>query len=306
MPTDTFEAALLAIVAPRLQPLGYEYEPALRVAAEMFGFRKVLDRTTQVILQFQRQAETAIDRFTVNVLRVPAAEVHPRVYGGAQARAARLGYVLWYVYDVRQAAVADCWWTAATAAERAAALHDAAEQLAQYGVPWAEAAEAVRPWEMPANRAVEFGAAVQAVLARALERRGYHARQQTLPGDLPYCYFSKALPDGTYALIELQTIYSLDPQEFNFDVRLQQRADDDPLAYEGNYGQWCSVSLAQLAWQARGGAPLDRLSVSDAKTLFWHYRDRAELDAQLREALAQIEQIGCAWVEQAAAADTIK
>jgi hypothetical protein len=32
--------------------------------------------------------------------------------------------------------------------------------------------------------------------------------------------------------------------------------------------------------------------------LFWRYHDRAELDAQLLDALAQIKHIGLAWVEQ--------
>jgi hypothetical protein len=53
-----------------------------------------------------------------------------------------------------------------------------------------------------------------------------------------------------------------------------------------------------LAWQAHGGQPLDRLSVSAVKSLFWHYRDRVELNAQLGAALEQIKRIGCAWVEQ--------
>jgi hypothetical protein len=121
-----------------------------------------------------------------------------------------------------------------------------------------------------------------------------------LAGDLPYYYFSKALPDGSYALIELQAIYSLDPSEFYFDVRLQRRADSDPLAFGGDYTDWRSVSLTQLVWQTQGGAPFDQLSVSEVKTLFWHYRDRAELDTQLLAALAQIKKIGQGWVEQAA------
>ena len=153
---------------------------------------------------------------------------------------------------------------------------------------------------MPTSRADEFGEAVQAVMAREMERLGYRLEFQSLPGDLPYYYFSKGLPDGTHALIELQAIYSLDPGEFNFDVRLQRRVDSDPLAFNGDYGHWRSISLAQLIWQVRDGAPLDRLSVSEVKTLFWHYRDRMELDAQLCDALEQIKQIGCAWVEQAA------
>jgi hypothetical protein len=152
---------------------------------------------------------------------------------------------------------------------------------------------------MPVQRTGEFGEAVRAVMGPAMERLGYRLEQQSLPSNVAYCYFSKVMPDGTYALIELQAIYSLDPSEFNFDVRLQRRMDSDPLAFSDDYGRWRSISLAQLVWQRRGGTPLDRLSVSEIKTLFWHYRDRVELDAQLRDALEQIKQIGRAWVEQA-------
>jgi hypothetical protein len=52
-------------------------------------------------------------------------------------------------------------------------------------------------------------------------------------------------------------------------------------------------------WQARSRVPLAGLSVAEVANLFWHYRDRAELDAQLADALGQIEQFGCAWAEQA-------
>jgi hypothetical protein len=298
---DDFEAALLHYIAPRLSRLGYGYDAQLRVRDELFGFRKALTNDMQAVIQFQRQSDQTIDRFTVNVLRLPANETHPRLYGGdAPSRAARLGYVLWYVNGLRAYPVSDYWWTASNPAERAAALLDVAEKIERYGVPWAESAEVVKPWEMPVSRADEFGAAVQAVMAREMEGLGYRLERQSLPGNLPYCYFSQALPDGTYALIELQAIYSLDPSEFNFDVRLQRRVNSDPLAFDGNYGHWRSISLAQLVWQTRGGAPLDRLSIPDVKTLFWHYRDRAELDGQLVDALEQIKQIGCAWIEQAA------
>lgn len=298
-----FETALLRVVAPRLQPLGYVYEPALRVDDEVFAFCKALDRATQAVIQFQRRTEKTLDRFTVNVKRCPVDT--PSAYG-TSTRAARLGYVLWYVHGLRDYAVSDYWWSAIDGAQREAALLDAVDKIERYGVVWIEAADAATPWEMPPSRAAEFGAAVQAVLASEMAQLGYRAQHQSLAGAVPYWYFSKTLSDGTCALIELQAIYSLDPGEFNFDVRLQRRADDDPLAFNGNYGQWRSISLAQLVWQARGGTPLDRLAVSDVKTLFWRYRDRAELDSQLRDALEQIKRVGCAWVEQAAEGDTIR
>jgi hypothetical protein len=295
-----FEASLLNYIAPRLQPLGYAYDTRLRLDEELFGFRKSLDNDVQAMIQFQRQDDPVIDRFTVNLIRVQASEVQPRLYGDeASARAARLNYVLWFVYGLGEYPVSDFWWTASDASQREAVLNDVAEKIVRYGVPWLENLDASKPWEMPVRRADEFSEAVQAVMGSEMERRGFRLEQQSLPGNVAYCYFSKAMPDRTYALIELQAIYSLDPSEFNFDVRLQRRADRDPLAFNGDYRHWRSISLAQLVWRTRGGTPLEQLSISEVKTLFWHYRDRAELDAQLSEALEQIKQIGCAWLEQA-------
>jgi hypothetical protein len=285
-----FVAAVWRSVAPRLQVLGYAYDPARRVADEAFGFRKTLDGDACAVVQFQRQAAGTYERFTVNVLRERA--------DGVPERGARLSYVLWFVYNAREYPVADYWWTPTDDVEREAALLDAAAKIERYGVPWIEAAEAPQPWEMPLSRVAEFSEAVQAVMAAEMERLGYRLQRQTLSGAVPYSYFSKRLPDGRQALIELQAIYSLDPEEFTFDVRLQRCATDDPLAFDGTYARWRSASLAQLMWQARGGAPFEQLTVFDVKALFWHYRDRAELDAQLRAALEQIKLVGCAWVEQ--------
>lgn len=290
-----FEAALLKIIAPRLQPLGYAYDARRRLGHELSGFTKPLADNAQAVIQFQRQDRSAPDRFTVNLICARSVAL-----SAARTRAARLGYVLWYVHDLRVYPAPDFWWTAADAAQREAALIDAADQIERYGVPWVEDPAAPRPWEMPVHRTGEFCAAVRAVLGPALEDLGYRMAQQSLPGDLPYCYFVKRRPDGSFALIEPQAIYSLSPGEFNFDVRLQRRADGDPLAFNGNYGHGRSISLAQLVWQTRDGAPLDRLSIGEVQSLFWHYRDRAELDAQLREALDQIAHIGRAWVEHSA------
>jgi hypothetical protein len=296
-----FEAALLTLVAPRLQRLGYRYDARLRREAELFGFCRPLDNGEQAVIQFQRQGDSTADRFTVNLIRSRASEVQPRPYGSeAGASAARLSYVLWFVYGLRDYPAPDFWWTASDPARRGVVLLDAAEKIERYGVAWVESPAAPKPWEMPAQRADEFARAVQTVMAPEMERLGYHLERQLLPGNLPYNFFSKAMPDGTFALIELQSIYSLDPGEFNFDVRLQRRMDSDPLDFNGDYGQWRSISLAQLVWQARRSVPLAALSVAEVANLFWHYRDRAELEAQLIDALEQIKQIGCAWVEQAA------
>lgn len=272
----TFEDALREIVAPQLQPLGYEYEVSLH-ADEAYGFRKALNAEANAIVQFQVRHGTP-ERFTVNLLREQA-----------DTRGARLSYVLWYVTGLREYPASDYWWPL-----NEAALRDATAKIVQYGVPWVEDAHAPKPWEMPAHNGHEFVAAVEQVLAPALQRCGYRLTVQHLGGGVPYPYFVKDWLDGTHGFIELQNVYSLDPREFQFDVRLQRRTDDDPLALTACPG----VSLAQLAWQARG-ATLEALTVAEAKTLLWRYADRAELDAQLHEALAQIEQIGLPWIAQA-------
>ena len=296
-----FEVLLLEVVAPRLALARYRYDPRLRLENDLYGFRKELGDEVHAIIQFRHRAEAAQNHFTIDLFTVRAGEIQPRLYGGYPgARGARLSYVMWFVYGLRDYAVPDYWWVVLDAAYFPAALEEALGHVERYGIPWLEAADAVRPWEMPVQRAGEFGQAVQAVMAPEMERLGYRLEQQSLSGDLPYCYFSKSLADGTYALIELQAIYSLDPSGFNFDVRLQRKSDRDPLTFDGDYRHWRSISLAQLVWQTRGGAPLDRLSVAEVKSLFWHYRDRAELDAQLIDALEQIKRIGCAWIEQAA------
>jgi len=282
----TFEDALLAVVAPRLQLLGYAYDARLRDAAEVFGFRKALGEDGQAVVQFQLR-NSPPDSFTVNLLRM-----------NADTRGARLSTVLWYVMGLREYPASDYWWPV-----NAAALQDAAEKVAQYGVPWLEDAQAPRPWEMPAHNGHEFVQAVEMNLVPTLQRRGYRLALSHLSGEVPYPYFVNDQPDGTHCFIELQSVYSLDPREFQFDVRLQRRAEENPLTVTAQSG----VSLAQLAWQAREmsleaatpSAVLRGLAVAEAKTLLWRYADRLELDAQLREALAQIERVGLPWLDQA-------
>ena len=272
----SFTDGLVEIVAPQLQLLAYEYEACLYAADELFGFGKPLGEA-QAIVQFQMRHHLS-ESFTVNLLRVKA-----------DMCGARLSTVLWYVYGLRAYAVSDHWWSA-----NEAALQDAVEKVAQYGAQWIEDVRAPRPWEMPAHNGYELAEAVEVNLAPALLRRGYRLERQRLMGDVPYLYFVRELPDGTHGFIEMQSVYSLDPHEFQFDVRVQRRMDVNPLAWSAQSG----VSLAQLMYQARGRR-LETALVAEAKTLLWRYADRAELDAQLRDALTQIERIGLPWIDQA-------
>src|SRR5512140_3272033 len=220
-----FEASLLEIVAPQLRPLGYGYEARLRAADELYGFRKPLGADVHALVQFQQRHSTP-ESFTVNLLRVKSDVIQPRLYDGyAEACGARLSYVLWYVTGLREYPVSDYWWPA-----NEAALQEAANKVVQYGVRWIEDPHAPRPWEMPAHRGHEFVEAIEVNLVPDLLRYGYHLSQQRLVSEIPYLYFIKDLPDGTHGFVELQEVYSLDPREFQFDVRLQRRTDQNPLA----------------------------------------------------------------------------
>jgi hypothetical protein len=293
-----FEQALLNVAAPRLKFLGYEYDPRLHVANEVCGFRKALGDDTYALIQFQQRVNAAQIEFTINLASARSAEIHPRIFGGyPAARGARLSYVLWFVHQLRDYAAPDYWWVISDGAH-APVVEEALDCLERYGVPWLEEPEVKKPWEMPLHHAGEFIEAARSIVAPGMERLGFQLKQQFLAGDQPYLYFSKELPGGLFGLIELQPIYSLDPQEFNFDVRLQCKPDGDPLSFSGTYHDWRSASLAQLVWQMHGGPALDTVNVDELKTLFWRYANRAELDAQLSDALVKIEQIGLPWLEQ--------
>ncbi len=306
MSTD-FEALLVTRLAPRLRTAGYEYDERLAIGAELYAFRKTLGEEVHAVIQFQHRQDIALHDFTVNLITAKSREVQPRMHGGyAGARGARLSSVMWFVHGLHDHGFPDYWWRALDETSLAAALAEALDEIERYGIPWLESPDAPKPWEMPINHADEFGQAVQAMMAREMEQLGYRLERQSLPTHQPYCYFSKAMAGGTFALIELQPIYSLEPGEFYFDVRLQRRGDNDPLAFDGDYLHGHSMSLAQLVWRAHSGVPLDCLTVSDVKSLFWRYRDRSELDAQLIAVLEQIKRIGCAWVEQPAKSKVIQ
>lgn len=283
------EATLHRLAAPRLSECGYEYDDRLRAGDELLGFRKPLGEERHAIVQFQRRGA----EFTINLLRVKSAVIGPRVYGGyCDSLGARFSHVLWFVEKVRAAGSRpDRWWTLDD-------LDATLETLLRYGLPWLENPQACQPWEMPTPRWSEFVAAVTASIAPELAAHGYRAATQVLAGNFPYPYFVKPRPGGEFALIEFQSIYSLDPAQFTFDVRLQRKATDNPLDFDGQPDDWPAraASLGQLVWRTQLTAS-EAWSVDAVKSLLWRYADRAELDNRLREALAAIKQIALPWLE---------
>jgi hypothetical protein len=288
-----FEAVLLRVATPRLAACGYAYAEDLCSRDEVYGFGKPLGDDVQAIVQFQRHCDAASGMFTINLIRARMSEIGPHVYGGyAGSRGARLGSVLWFVYNLRLYPQPDHWWTGSEAG-----FNDALNQFERFGLAWIEDPQSPKPWEMPTHRGQEFAEAVRDIVGPELERSGYRSAVQPLAGNVPYPYFVKLIPYDTYAFVELQSAYSLDLTEFAFDVRLQRKASGDPFDFGGRYQRWRTASLGQLAWRARHVAAVGDVPFEEAKSLMWHYADRSELIDQLRDALDQIKQIGLTWLE---------
>ncbi len=278
---QVFDAAVT-----RLAQRGYGYDARLGEGDDLLAFRKPLDEAVQAIVQFQRRGA----EWTINLLRVKSAEAAAHLYGGyAGALGARLGHVLWFVANVRDGGQPDRWWTPDE-------FDDAVEALIAYGLPWLEDEHAPKPWDMPVQRWSEFVDTVFDIAGPELLALGYRAATQTLAGQFPYPYFVKSLPDGQFALIEFQPIYSVDPARFTFDVRLQRKPTDNPLDFDGTYGEWRAVSLGQLVWRARWSGD-EAWSMAAVKSLLWQYADQAELAGQLRAVLTQIKASAQPWLE---------
>ncbi len=285
-----FAGLLQQTAGIRLQSLGYAYDARLRLDDELFGFSKSLGDDVYAIVQFQRHAHATTNDFTINLLRVKATELEPRIFDGDDhARGARLSHVLWFIHNLRIYSQPDHWWAATE-------IDDALDQLITYGLPWLAEVDAPKPWEMPAHNGAEFVAAVQAVAAPELGALGFRSKVQTLAGQFSYPYFVKPLSGGNFALIEFQSAYSLTPDQFQFDVRLQHKSTNDPLDFSGQYREWRAVSLGQLVWQAQhvGEVPA---TIEDVQSLLWRYADRGELADQLRRVISHVTQIALPWFE---------
>ncbi len=300
-----FEEALLHMVAPRLKACGYEFDERLREGDELYGFRKSLGGDVHAIVQFQRHRAATHDSFTINLLRVKTEAIQPRVYGGyAGSLGARLSHVWWFVHLARTDPPPNYWWPADEANPLEASLSDALNKFEQYGRAWIEDARSKKPWEMPAHRGQEFTAAVKEIVEPEMTRSGFRLESKSLAGNIAYLYFTKSMPDGTSAFVEMQLTYSLYPDEFAFDVQLQRKPTGDPFDLGGDDPRWRAAALSQLAWRSRKGQAIETISPEEAKRLLWHYTDRAELIERLRDASDQIKRIGMAWLE-ATGSDTI-
>lgn len=291
-----FEKDLQKIVAPRLTKFGYEYNPNLRAGDELFGFSKNLRDEIYALVQFQRHGDLSNDEFTINLLRVKAAKLEPRVYGGySGALGARLTHMLWYVYHLRDYPASEYWWTSSDRSGLEANLIDAANQIEHYGIAWVEDPNAPRPWEMPEHPAEQFVEALTQIVTPDLVRLGFRSEMHRLSGDFPYPYFVKSIGDRQYGIIEFQQVYSVDPEQFDFDVRLQRKSTPDPLDFRGDYRDWTNVSLGLLAWQASGSSVPETQAALDA--LMWNYANQAELIDRMHDVLDKLKRYAIPWLE---------
>jgi hypothetical protein len=294
---SNFVDALQKIVAPRLKKFGYIYNPNLREGDELFGFCKDLGDEIAVFVQFQRKDSLSQDEFTVNLLRVKAAELQPRMYGGyAGALGARLTHMLWYVHELRDYPASEYWWVSTDRSGLETNLIDAVNQIEKYGLAWVEDPNAPRPWEMPEYSADQFVEVLNQVVTPDLVRLGFRSEMQRLNGNFPYPYFVKPIDDGQYGIIEFQQVYSVDPKQFNFDVRLQRKPTPDPLDFRGELRDSTNISLGLLTWQINASS-LPEIQ-SDLAPLGWKYATRAELIDRMSDVLAKVKQVAMPWLEK--------
>jgi hypothetical protein len=292
-----FDNALQKIAAPRLKELGYEYDPNLREGDELFGFSKDLGDQIAALVQFQRKGGLSNDEFTVNLLRVKTAEVQPRVYGGyAGALGARLTHMLWYVHELRDYPASEYWWVSADRSGLEANLIDAVNQIERYGVAWIEDPNAPRPWEMPEYPADQFVEVLNQVVTPDLVRLGFRSDMHRLNGNFPYPYFVKPIGDRQYGIIEFQQVYSVDPKQLDFDVRLQRKATPDPLDFCGEQRDCANIPLGLLVRQLNASSLPEIHPV--LTPLWWTYSTRAELIDRMGDVLAKVKQVAIPWLEK--------
>ncbi len=294
---SNFVDALQKTIAPRLKKFGYGYDLNLRSGDELFGFSKDLGDQIAAFVQFQRHGGLSNDEFTINLLRVRAAQLQPRAYGGyAGALGARLTHMLWYVPELRDYPASEYWWASTDRSGLEANLIDAANQLEKYGLAWVEDPNAPRPWEMPEYPADQFVEVLNHVVAPDLVRLGFRLEIHQLNGNFPYPYFVKPISNRQYGLIEFQQVYSVDPKQFDFDVRLQRAATPDPLDFHGEQRDGTSISLGLLAWQVNESSlPETRTAIAP---LWWQYATRVELIDRLGDVLNKVKQFAIPWLEK--------
>ncbi|HZY43373.1 MAG TPA: hypothetical protein VFF70_01375, partial [Anaerolineae bacterium] len=247
-------------------------------------------------VQFQRKGGLSNDEFTVNLLRVKAADLQPRAFGGyAGALGARLTHMLWYVHELRDYPASEYWWTSTDRSGLEVNLIDAVNQIEKYGLAWIEDPNAPRPWEMPEYSAAQFVEVLNQVVTPDLIRLGFRSELRRLNGNFPYPYFVKPIDDRQYGIIEFQQVYSVDPKQFDFDVRLQRKATSDPLDFRGEQRDATNISLGLLVWQINASS-FPEMQAGLAP-LWWKYATRAELIDRLGDVLAKVKQVAIPWFE---------
>jgi hypothetical protein len=314
-----FEQILKKVAAPRLKPLGYEYDARLQDRDNLFGFSKKLDEDIYTIVAFQRhQCEEAAWGwgFCVNLTRSKTqdpAEWYQGQYSGYIYT--QLSYLLWAGYNLSIYPKSDYWWEAATADEFEMQLLDALDKIEQYGIPWLENPQSKNPDHRDITRWDEFGEVLQNIVAPELELAGYEIRKYTRAKGRLHSYFAKQLLDNLNAFIVFQQIQSIDRHpRFSFDVLLFRKEASDPFSGSRGYLElqsplgkflWTVHSVLiyppeliewKMALQEKNGE-LTPVQAPAPRFFKWEYDSREELEEQLKNALDKLKQYGIPWLE---------
>jgi hypothetical protein len=289
-----FRQALMKFAAPRLRELGYEYSDVLKDRNIIYGFHKRIGNHIQTIILFQRhqhREHASGYGFTVDLVRCKTDTIeqwHQGWYEGALR--VRLGSVLQFVYSL-DIPHYDYWWNPINDDQLRRTFQDVLDKLERYGIPWLEDLESRDPWKLSVVQQHTFSEALSQLVAPDLELLGYEVIKETMGESPPY--FMKKLWGTLYASVIFQLgKQSPDSSTLAFEVLLFRKGSKNPFdpAWMSRE-DWLDMRLGELLWEVYN------LRIYPSEFIQWEYSHKAELEAQLRDALDKVKRYAIPWLE---------
>lgn len=145
-----FKCIVVKTVPLLLEPLGYQFYKANRIAGDRLFFEKPSpdeeDVNFFIIFQLGQHYIPPHRRFTVELQRNKGSFAKPE-RGYEKTVRERLGALIWFYYKLRIYPHSSHWWEFKDDEELKIQLEDAVEKIITYGIPWLEDLDAVPPWE---------------------------------------------------------------------------------------------------------------------------------------------------------------
>jgi hypothetical protein len=282
-----FEKALINYVKPYMEAQGYHYNIGLREKDILYGFSKELDESIRTIVQFQRKQEDERASglgFTVNLIRQKEDQYGDKVpYDGYLW--ARLGEVLWFVYNQSIYPSYNQWWISESIDDIEDMFFDVVKRLEQYGIPWLEDPNSKQIGDISAYNKEQFQQVIISVVSPPLEKLGYRRiiRQDRSS------YYVKELPFGMYTFIEFSQNTHIDRPGLGFDVILQRKSIDNPDNFSQGQDLYGTLSLIMNV-----ALKIDRFPFPN---FTWEYKDRKDLVKKVKEVLNDLHLHAIPWLE---------